>query len=112
MERSFSDGEASYPQKEVNMRLLGDDARRLEGGYQSVVYSDDDSENVVIDEFGEMKMNAIYSYHLTNFIELEEILDFINGTFELEIEDEELDTFEDFNNDVDDLLEDMGIETE
>ena len=64
------------------------------------------------DEFGEMKMNAIYSYHLTNFIELEEILDFINGTFELEIEDEELDTFEDFNNDVDDLLEDMGIETE
>ena len=55
MERSFSDGEASYPQKEVNMRLLGDDARRLEGGYQSVVYSDDDSENVVIDEFGEMK---------------------------------------------------------
>ena len=55
MERSFSDGEASYPQKEVKMRLLGDDARRLEGGYQSVVYSDDDSENVVIDEFGEMK---------------------------------------------------------
>lgn len=64
------------------------------------------------DAFGDMKMNAIYSYHLTSFIELEEILDFINGTFEQEFEDEELNTFEDFNNDVDDLLEDMGIETE
>ena len=33
------------------------------------------------DEFGEMKMNAIYSYHLTNFIELENewILDKINS---------------------------------
>ena len=56
--------------------------------------------------------SAIYSYHLTSFIELEEILDFINGTFEQEFEDEEPNNFEDFNNDVDDLLEDMGIETE
>ena len=64
------------------------------------------------DAFGDMKMNAIYSYHLASFIELEEMVDFINGTFEQEIEDEEPSNFEDFNNDVDDLLEDMGIETE
>lgn len=54
IERSFSDGEA-YGQKDVSMRLIGDDARRLEGGYHSVAYSDEEPDNVVIDEFGEMK---------------------------------------------------------
>ena len=64
------------------------------------------------DEYGDMKMNAIYSYHLSSFIELAEMVDFINSTFDQEFDDDELDTFEDFSNDIDDLLEDMDIETE
>ena len=64
------------------------------------------------DEYGDMKMNAIYSYHLDSFIELTEMLDFVNTTFEQDFEDAEYNSFEDFNNDVDDLLDDLGIETE
>ena len=64
------------------------------------------------DEYGDMKMNAIYSYHLSSFIELTEMLDFVNSTFEQDFEDEEYNSFEDFHNDVDDLLDDMGIDTE
>ena len=64
------------------------------------------------DEYGDMRMNAIYSYHLDSFLELTEILDFVNTTFEQDFEDEEYNSFEDFHNDVDDLLDDMGIDTE
>tara|TARA_R110000751_G_scaffold10179_1_gene37653 strand:+ start:309 stop:626 length:318 start_codon:yes stop_codon:yes gene_type:complete len=64
------------------------------------------------DEYGDMRMNAIYSYHLSSFLELTEILDFVNTTFEQDFEDEEYNSFEDFHNDVDDLLDDMGIDTE
>ena len=64
------------------------------------------------DEYGDMRMNAIYSYHLSTFLELTEILDFVNTTFEQDFEDEEYNSFEDFHNDVDDLLDDMGIDTE
>ena len=63
-------------------------------------------------EYGDMRMNAIYSYHLDSFLELTEILDFVNTTFEQDFEDEEYNSFEDFHNDVDDLLDDMGIDTE
>jgi hypothetical protein len=62
------------------------------------------------DEYGGMKMNAIYSYHLDNFFELQEILDFINHTFEHEFSTS--DPFEDFDDDVDDLLDGLGIDTE
>jgi len=64
------------------------------------------------DEYGDIKMNAIYSYHLASFLELTEILDFVNTTFEQDFEDEEYNSFEDFHNDVDDLLDEMDIETE
>ena len=64
------------------------------------------------DEYGDMRMNAIYSYHLSTFLELTEILDFVNTTFEQDFEDEEYNSLEDFHNDVDDLLDDMGIDTE
>jgi hypothetical protein len=64
------------------------------------------------DEYGDTRMNAIYSYHLDSFLELTEVLDFVNTTFEQDFEDEEYNSFEDFHNDVDDLLEDMGIDTE
>ena len=64
------------------------------------------------DEYGDMRMNAIYSYHLSSFLELTEILDFVNTTFEQDFEDEEYNSLEDFHNDVDDLLDDMGIDTE
>ena len=64
------------------------------------------------DEYGDMRMNAIYSYHLDSFLELTEILDFVNTTFEQDFEDEEYNSLEDFHNDVDDLLDDMGIDTE
>ena len=64
------------------------------------------------DEYGDMRMNAIYSYHLSSFLELTEILDFVNTTFEQDFEEEEYNSLEDFHNDVDDLLDDMGIDTE
>ena len=64
------------------------------------------------DEYGDIKMNAIYSYHLDSFMELTEMLDFVNTTFEQDFEDAEYNSFENFNNDIDDLLDDLGIETE
>tara|TARA_R110000824_G_scaffold2102_1_gene10023 strand:+ start:531 stop:848 length:318 start_codon:yes stop_codon:yes gene_type:complete len=64
------------------------------------------------DENGDVSMKAIYSYHLADSIELEEVFDFVNNTFEEEFTNNELDSFEDFSDDVDDLLEDLGIEIE
>ena len=55
------------------------------------------------DEFGEMKMNAIYSYHIDGFFELEEIVNFISTTYEYE----PIYTIEDYENDIDDLLNDL-----
>ena len=60
------------------------------------------------DEFGEMKMNAIYSYHIDSFFELEEIISFVSTTYQYESPY----TIEDYENDIDDLLGDLGIELE
>ena len=64
------------------------------------------------DEYGDMNMNAIYSYHLSTIFELTEILDFVNNTFEHEFEYDTPDTFENFADDVDDFLDSLGIDTE
>ena len=64
------------------------------------------------DDYGEMNMNAIYSYHLSTIFELTEILDFINNTFEHEFEYDTPETFENFDDDVDDFLDSLGIDTE
>ena len=61
-----------------------------------------------VDEFGEMKMNAIYSYHIDSFFELEEIISFVSTTYQYESPY----TIEDYENDIDDLLGDLGIELE
>ena len=61
-------------------------------------------------EYGELKMNAIYSYHMADIVELTEILDFIDGTFEHEFNTPE--EFDNFDEDVDNFLKDLGIETE
>ena len=63
------------------------------------------------EEDGTIKMNAIYSYHIDNFMELSEILDFIDNTYEEE-DDDDPDTFQDFNENMDNLLGDLGIDTE
>ena len=34
------------------------------------------------DEYGDMKMNAIYSYHIDSFFELEEIVNFVSTTYQ------------------------------
>tara|TARA_R110000764_G_scaffold76774_2_gene154190 strand:+ start:483 stop:791 length:309 start_codon:yes stop_codon:yes gene_type:complete len=60
------------------------------------------------DEFGEMKMNAIYSYHVDSFFELEEIISFVSTTYQYESPY----TIEDYEDDIDDLLGDLGIELE
>tara|TARA_R110000824_G_scaffold124333_1_gene282726 strand:- start:46 stop:354 length:309 start_codon:yes stop_codon:yes gene_type:complete len=60
------------------------------------------------DEFGEMKMNAIYSYHIDSFFELEEIISFVSTTYQYESPY----TIEDYEDDIDDLLGDLGIELE
>tara|TARA_R110000787_G_scaffold102262_4_gene208247 strand:+ start:560 stop:871 length:312 start_codon:yes stop_codon:yes gene_type:complete len=62
------------------------------------------------EEDGTIKMNAIYSYHIDSFMELSEILDFIDNTYEEETDDP--DAFQDFNEDMDSLLGDLGIDTE
>lgn len=69
------------------------------------------------DEYGDLKMNAIYSYHLDSFFELTEMLDFVSTTFVEELEDKEdqedqEDNFEGFEEDLDNFLDDLGIETE
>mgnify|MGYP001046145906 FL=1 len=64
------------------------------------------------DDYGELNMNAIYSYHLSTIFELTEILDFINNTFEHEFEYDPPENFENFDDDVDDFLESLGIDTE
>ena len=61
-------------------------------------------------EYGELKMNAIYSYHMADIVELTEILDFIDGTFEHEFNTPE--EFDNFDEDVYNFLKDLGIETE
>tara|TARA_A100001391_G_scaffold191281_1_gene164531 strand:+ start:18 stop:335 length:318 start_codon:yes stop_codon:yes gene_type:complete len=61
-------------------------------------------------EFGDIKINAIYSYHLQSIFEAEEIIHFINGTFDPESQ-KEYDQ-DDFDKDVDDMLDDLGIEKE
>lgn len=60
------------------------------------------------DEYGEMKMNAIYSYHIDSFFELEEIVNFVSTTYNYEPDYTE----EDFEEDIDNLLGDLGIELE
>jgi len=60
---------------------------------------------------GTVKMNAIYSYHIDSFMELSEILDFIDNTYEEE-DDDDPNTFQDFNEDMNNLLGDLGIDTE
>ena len=63
------------------------------------------------EEDGTIKMNAIYSYHIDNYMELSEILDFIDNTYEEE-DDDDPDTFQDFNENMNNLLDDLGIDTE
>ena len=63
------------------------------------------------EEDGTIKMNAIYSYHIVSFMELSEILDFIDNTYEEE-DDDDPDTFQDFNENMNNLLDDLGIDTE
>ena len=60
------------------------------------------------DEYGDMKMNAIYSYHIDSFFELEEIVNFVSTTYQYD----PTYTIEDFEKDVDNLLGDLGIELE
>ena len=60
------------------------------------------------DDFGEMKMNAIYSYHIDSFFELEEIIYFISTTYDYDPPY----TIEDFEDDVDTMLKDLDIDTE
>ena len=60
------------------------------------------------DDFGEMKMNAIYSYHIDSFFELEEIINFISTTYDYDPPY----TIEDFEDDVDTMLKDLDIDTE
>ena len=60
------------------------------------------------DDFGEMKMNAIYSYHIDSFFELEEIINFISTTYDYDPPY----TIEDFEDDVDEILKDLNIDTE
>ena len=60
------------------------------------------------DDFGEMKMNAIYSYHIDSFFELEEIVNFISTTYDYDPPY----TIEDFEDDVDEILKDLNIDTE
>ena len=60
------------------------------------------------DDFGEMKMNAIYSYHIDSFFELEEIVNFISTTYDYDPPY----TIEDFEDDVDTMLKDLDIDTE
>jgi hypothetical protein len=63
-----------------------------------------------VDDFGDTKMNAIYSYHLANITELAEIIDFLDYTFDQTYD--ESDPIINFDDEVDDLLNDLGIETE
>jgi hypothetical protein len=60
------------------------------------------------DDFGEIKMNAIYSYHIDSFFELEEIINFISTTYDYDPPY----TIEDFEDDVDTMLKDLDIDTE
>ena len=60
------------------------------------------------DEYGDMKMNAIYSYHIDSFFELEEIVNFVSTTYQYDPPY----SIEDFEKDVDNLLGDLGIELE
>ena len=60
------------------------------------------------DDFGEMKMNAIYSYHIDSFFELEEIVNFISTTYDYDPPY----TIEDFEDDIDGMLKDLDIDTE
>mgnify|MGYP003135132238 FL=1 len=60
------------------------------------------------DEFGELKMNAIYSYHLDSFFELEEMVNFVSNTYNYDAPY----TLEDFERDVDEMLRDLDIDTE
>ena len=60
------------------------------------------------DEFGELKMNAIYSYYLDSFFELEELVNFINNTYAYDPPY----TIEDFEDDIDKMLKDLDIDTE
>ena len=64
------------------------------------------------DEYGDVSMKAIYSYHLADSIELDEVFDFVNNTFEHEFEYDTPETFENFDDDVDDFLDSLGIDTE
>jgi hypothetical protein len=60
------------------------------------------------DDFGELKMNAIYSYHIDSFFELEEMVNFVSNTYNYE----DSYTLEDFEKDVDEMLGNLDIDTE
>ena len=63
------------------------------------------------DDEGNSRMKALYSYNITSEEEKDEVIDFINSTYEEpEDEDEYNDYYdEDYNPDVDDMLRNLGI---
>ena len=58
--------------------------------------------------FGDMRLKAIYSYSLESLEELDSIINFINNTWN----DPEINSEDRYYNDIDDLLDGLGIELE